>query len=463
MKFFAASVLLFASLCLQSQPDSLSLLFQWDNPIIEASYDGDNRYNEVFGFVVNGEEYAVIGSTLGAHIFSLKDSEEKEVAFIEGSTSGRQVIHRDFDVYQEYLYMVADQGDQSTLQIVDLSKLPESVEVVYDTNEYIVRSHNIFIDSNARRLYSCGGALSGLIPGLAKPNHLSIFSLENPREPKLLLDCREQLGFWRNIGYIHDIFVRNDTAYCNAANKGMFVIDFSSLSDVKILGSLREYEHKGYNHQGFLHASKALYVMTDETHGMDVKMIDVSDFREMEIIDRFNSGVSANYSVPHNVYFRDDYVYVSYYADGVYVFDASNPNDVKAIFFYDTNEKEPDKDFDGCWGVYPFLPSGKILASDMRNGLFVFRNPFEPIIETPKVKAIQLTSNLVQSELHFLNDWGIANIKLELVSINGQNVFNTTLSEGENVITLPSAMASGWYSARLSADSLLKFFRFYKY
>ena len=60
MKFFATSVLLIASLCLQAQPDSLSLLFQWDNPAIEASYDGDNRYNEVFGFVVKGEEYAVL-------------------------------------------------------------------------------------------------------------------------------------------------------------------------------------------------------------------------------------------------------------------------------------------------------------------------------------------------------------------------------------------------------------------
>ena len=30
------------------------------------------------------------------------------------------------------------------------------------------------------------------------------------------------------------------------------------------------------------------------------------------------------------------------------------------------------KGVNGCWGAYPFLPSGLLLASDMDNGLFVY-------------------------------------------------------------------------------------------
>jgi len=456
---------LFFSLCalmLQAQPDSLNLIFHWDDPDIEASDIGQNRYNEVFGFVVNGEEYAVIGSTKGAHIFSLKDDEEAEVAFIEGSATGREVIHRDFDVYQNYLYMVADQGANGTLQIIDLSGLPESVDVVYNSSEYIVRSHNIFIDRKNQRLYSCGGALSGVAPGLDKPNQLSIYSIEDPIRPKLLLDCREQLGFWQNIGYIHDIFVKDDTAYCNAGPRGMFVVDFSSLNNVKLLGSMRDYEHKGYNHQGFLHPTKDLYVMTDESHGLDLKLIDVSDFKDMQITDRFNSGISAEFSVPHNALIRGDYIYVSYYYDGVYVFDASDPYNVKALFAYDTNEEEPTNDFNGCWGVYPFLPSGKILASDMINGLFVFWNPFVPQPVEVIQRSITLRSNLVKDQLIIENLWVGEEVDIHINSIRGDEVWNGTLVEGENVITLSSAFDSGWYSICVKSEKEIKYFRFYK-
>ena len=455
-------ILLFMPLAVLAQPDSLELLFTWDDASIEASELGNNRYNEVFGFTIGLDEYAVIGSTKGAHIFSLKEGEEELVAFIEGSTSGREIIHRDFDVYQNYLYMVADQGDGSTLQIIDLSNLPESVEEVYSSNEYIIRAHNIFIDHEKRRMYSCGGALSGVVQGFAKPNHLSIFSLDDPENPKLLLDCREQIGFWRLIGYVHDIYVRNDTAYCNAGQKGMFVIDFSSLTDVKILGSLREYEHKGYNHQGFLHPTKNLYVMADETHGMDLKMVDVTDLKEMELLDRFTTGVSAEYTVPHNAYWLGDYVYVSYYLDGVYIFDASDPTDVKAVYHYDTNELFPEDDFNGCWGVYPYLPSGRILASGMVNGLFVFWSPFKQRPQEVVIRDLSLKRNLVKEELELSNNWIGEEVEFSITSVTGAYVFHSQLPEGENIISLPPSFDSGWYSLKIKSKSEVKYFRFYK-
>lgn len=462
LRFFKIWIFLLCGLSLHAQPDSLELIFHWDDPSIEPSDLGENRYNEVFGFVVNDEEYAVIGSTKGAHIFSLEDENEQELAFIEGSATGTEVIHRDFDVYQNYLYMVSDQGATSTLQIIDLSALPEKVEVVYDTNEYIIRSHNIFIDKERARMYSCGGALSGLIPGLAKANDLSVYSLEDPTHPKLLLDCREQLGFWRNIGYIHDIYVRNDTAYCNAGPRGMFVVDFSSLTDVKLLGSLRNYDQRGYNHQGYLHPTRAFYAMTDETHGTDIKMVDVSDFKEMEVVDFFNSGISEDFSVAHNVLFKGDYLYVSYYYDGVYVFDVSDPYNVKALYSYDTNEEEPTNDFNGCWGVYPFLPSGKILASDMINGLFVFWDPFKTRPEEVVIKDLKLRSNLVRDQLKIQNDWG-QKLEARIIGIHGNTVFETVIEEGENVISLSETFRSGWYYLSLSGENELRNFKFYKY
>ena len=32
--------------------------------------------------------------------------------------------------------------------------------------------------------------------------------------------------------------------------------------------------------------------------------------------------------------------------------------------------------FDGCWGAYPYLPSGLVLATDQQEGLFILHTPY---------------------------------------------------------------------------------------
>ena len=51
--------------------------------------------------------------------------------------------------------------------------------------------------------------------------------------------------------------------------------------------------------------------------------------------------------------------------------DISHPNNPIEVGHYDTYPQGSGNGFYGCWGVYPYLPSGNILASDMQNGLFV--------------------------------------------------------------------------------------------
>ena len=41
--------------------------------------------------------------------------------------------------------------------------------------------------------------------------------------------------------------------------------------------------------------------------------------------------------------------------------------------WYDTFENTEYDGYNGCWGAYPFLPSGNLLASDIQNGLFVLQ------------------------------------------------------------------------------------------
>ena len=185
-----------------------SLLFQWDDPSLIGSSLYDNTYNECWGFKINDHEIAVIGSTAGTHFFDVTDPQNcNEVAFVPGAYTGAGVIHRDYHDYNGYLYAVCDEGSSSTLQIIDISNLPNSVTTVYDSDSLFQKAHNIFIDTATAKLYAC--AVKHVNP--TSYTAMDVFSLSNPTLPNLLYTYDE-------VGHVHDAYVRNDTAYLNCGN-----------------------------------------------------------------------------------------------------------------------------------------------------------------------------------------------------------------------------------------------------
>jgi len=340
---------------------NLDSLFNWQDENLVPSNAHQNTYNEIWGYAKNGAEYAIIGTTAGTHIFDVTNpSTSHQVAFVAGAHTGGDIVHRDYHDYDDYLYIVCDEGP-STLQIVDLRNLPNAVNVVYDSDALFARSHNIFIDTSSARMYMCGGT-----------KEFAVYSLEDPTAPTLLLDCGVDVSFWGTVGYVHDTYVRNDTAYCNAGTRGLFVVDFSNISEPQMIGSLDTYVQSGYNHSGWLMQNASYYAFADETHGKDVKIVDVSDMDNLVVTDTIGSNVNPN-SIAHNLIYANGFLFISFYFDGVYMYDCIDPAHPKLVGYYDTStELHQASVYRGCWGVYPFLPSGNILASDMQTGLWVF-------------------------------------------------------------------------------------------
>ena len=113
----------------------LSPLYNWQDTTLTPSWQYDNTYNEIWGVQINGVEIAIIGSTAGTHFFDVTDpASVSQVDFVAGAYTGSGVIHRDYHDYNGYLYAVCDEGNNSTLQILDMTNLPNSVSVVYDSN-----------------------------------------------------------------------------------------------------------------------------------------------------------------------------------------------------------------------------------------------------------------------------------------------------------------------------------------
>ena len=404
-------------------------LFNWNDPSLTPSAAHSNTYNEIWGYAKNGKEYAIIGSTAGTHIFDVTAPESStQIALIEGAVTGSQVVHRDFHDFDDYLYIVCDEGP-STLQIADLRFLPDSAPVVYDSNALFNRSHNIFIDSTSARMYMCGGS-----------KLFAVYSLADPTNPTLLLDCPNQVPFWNAIGYVHDVYVRNDTAYCNAGTNGLFVVDFSNIAEPQMIGSLSTYVQSGYNHSGWLMADAPYYALADENHGKDIKIIDVSDMSNLVVTDTISSDVNVN-SIPHNLIYDGTLLYVSYYFDGMYVFDCSNPAHPTLAGFYDTStELHQGGVYRGCWGVYPFLPSGNILASDMQTGLWIFANDFSLGFDDTGVEAkgLSVYPNPVVDRLYLSEQF--TNASYSVIDMRGSLVLSSIFSNSIDVSELPAGL-----------------------
>ncbi len=426
---------------------NMSLLYHWEDTTLIPSAFHNNAYNEIWGYTKNGEEYAIIGTSAGTHIFDVTDPvNSSQVEFIAGEVQGSQIVHRDYHDYAGYLYMVCDEGP-STLQIADLSFLPDSAPVVYDSNSLFHRSHNIFIDSTTAKLYVCGGN-----------GQLSVYSLANPENPTLLVNCELFVPFWNNsVGYVHDIYVRNDTAWCNAED-GLYVVDFTNTTSPVLLGSLTNYVQSGYNHSGWLHDDGTTYALADETHGMDIKILDVSDLTDMQLIDTIGVDIHP-LSIPHNLIYKGNYLYVSYYKDGTYIFDASDPANMFVAGYYDTStETHGSLDYRGNWGIYPFLPSGILLASDMQEGLFVFDIQNAVGMEEVAIQQPARTfPNPFTDQIHLRHLLlQQANYTIELTNISGQVLYSENVTLGglqEHIIRTPESLPTGIYFVRMQYDN----------
>ena len=377
-KIFLIIKLTLATFFVSAQQNA-TLLYNWQDTSLVGSWAYDNVYNECWGLYVNNREIAIIGSTEGTHFFDITDpTSVSQVGFVVGGYTGAGVIHRDYHDYQGYLYAVCDEGNSSTLQIIDISNLPNSINTVYDSNDLFTKAHNIFIDTATAKMYAC-----------ASNSAMDVYSLQNPVSPQLIYS-------YNNVGHVHDAFVRNDSAYLNCGNEGLRIFDFSNVNQLGdqpiLLGSLTSYPDAGYNHSGWLSDDGKTYIMQDENHGYDVKVLDVSDVNNISVTSTFNSGVSSQ-SMAHNGIIKGNNAYIPYYHDGIRVFDISDPNNPIQTWQYDTYAPLSHASYKGAWGVYPYLPSGNIIVSDMQTGLYIFTLDENTNIISQHLSKIQIFPN----------------------------------------------------------------------
>lgn len=344
---------------------NITLLAKWDNP--ELRVVSKQKYNEVWGWYdsIKGREYAIMGSIDSTYFFDVTDPGNPVLCDAEAGRSHTSTW-RDYKTHLHYCYAVADAGP-SSLQIFDLSHLPDSVHKVYDSDSLLQRTHNIQIENG--RLYCNSVTMKN-----GTRRAMQVLDLADPENPQLVSILIPPIGGGAPLfNLCHDVHVRNDTLYCSGENAGVFIYDYRTVNNPRLIASITNYPEQGYAHSAWTTEDNKFLVMADENLGLGLKVYDVSRLPQARFRSVFRSNPGA---VPHNPFIKGVWVYVAYYEDGLWIFDISNPEKPVVAAFYDTypqNNPGEYNGFYGCWGNYPFLPSGIILASDMLNGLHIFK------------------------------------------------------------------------------------------
>ena len=357
---FTILFLLSALLISKAQISSnMTLLDQYDVDTLPTA--NGLSYNDVWGYVdCDGSEYAILGSASRIHFINVSNPTDiQEVASFEG---GQITIWRDMKTYQDRAYAVSDNTTEGLL-IFDLSDLPDTVTKTYHSNEHFGKAHDIFVDEKNGRLYAVGTD--------TQAEGVIVFDLAaNPDNPPVIGSIDYPGG-----GYVHDLFVKDNIAYCSHGYNGYYIWDMTDAASPVLIASQVT---GGYNHSSWISDDESFVVFAEEVPtGLPLGIIDISGMQNglLDIVNTFQFPItsdSVNNPTPHNPYIRGNYIISSYYEDGVQVFDISDPLNPSRVAYYDTHPTNTSYNgYAGNWGVYPFLPSGNILASDIDNGLFV--------------------------------------------------------------------------------------------
>ena len=340
--------------------------------------------SNIGGFVDSqGNEYALVGYYDGLSIVNVTDPDNPVEVFV---VPGEQSDWREVKTWGDYAYVTTEASSTGGLQIVDLSDLPNTINSKYWDGSgsiagQLTTIHALHIDAGYAYLFG-----SDLFNGAAV-----IADLADPWNPVYV-------GHTPGT-YIHDGYVRNNMLYAGHIYDGYFAVyDVTNKANPILLE--QQNTPNNFTHNTWLNDAGTVLMTTDETSDSYLTSYYISDLGNITELDRYQITPGSG-SVVHNTHVTNDFAVTSWYKDGISITDITRPHNIISVGSYDTYTQGAGSGFDGCWGVYPFLPSGTIVASDMSNGLVVLtptyvRGCYLEGVITDSVSTLPLTNATVQ-------------------------------------------------------------------
>ena len=335
---------------------------------------GDDFGNDLWGWhdEDTGREYALMGLGNGTAFVDVTTPDEPSYLG-RLPTESESSLWRDIKVYQNYAYIVADHAGNHGMQVFDLTRLrnqstPQEfvADTVYGDFEH---SHNLVINEDSGFIYAvstdtCEGGLH-------------MIDLSIPNNPQFA-GCHMTVRTHDSQCVLYDGPDADyaDRELCFSSNEDHFeIVDVTDKSAPVTISTLT-YEQLGYVHQGWLTDDHTFFLLGDELDESTFQqrtrthVINVSNLDAPEYLYAYEHETQAT---DHNLYVLGDRVFEANYTVGLRVLEFGDLSiqEISEIAFFDTFPEHDDVSLTGAWSVFPYLPSGTIIVSDIENGLFV--------------------------------------------------------------------------------------------
>ncbi len=401
-------------------------LAQSDNMTLVGQLDprpGDS-YSDVWTYVgPGGTEYALLASWIngGLNVIDVTDDVPVAVGFVPMSGDGSDV-----EAYGHYTYLTSNSDPTLIIDIED----PENPVSV---GTFGGGFHTLSIVDGY--LYGNGGG------------GVEIFDLADPENPTFVGNYSPH--------YVHDVLVRNDTMY----TAGIFGegIDIVNVSDKANPTMITRFNYPGSGVHNFCTDPSGAYLYAGDEIGSGqwTRIFDVRDPQNVELVGEI---IVDSGSTVHNCHTKDNLLYLAHYGRGVWVFDIADPVNPTQLAYYDGPGQG------STWTANPHLPSGKIVASDIGNGLLVLRIDSLPTAAEPANPELPVLFALEaaypnpfnpSTTLRFSLD-SSADIRLSVLDAVGREVAliaEGSFSAGQHETSFDAKdLPSGLYLVRLEAE-----------
>jgi len=326
-----------------AEADASDSLYVWGH------WHGRSNYGGSWGYIdsATGNEYALICSRpQGVSIVDINTWPPQEVGFMPSITPNRDA--KEVKVYRHWAFVVKE---NEPIQVFNLANVtnPVQVSTITPINS---GSHNCWVEGNY--LYVVGNHGVG---------GLEIWNITNPASPGA------RVGQY-NTYYYHDIDIRNDTLYAAAIyGQGIDVLNIANKANPTFITN---WNYPGSGAHNIEISPDGQYAFVGDeigSSGQWTRVFEISDIHNVQLISQIIVNPSATV---HNSYYKDGFLYIAHYTEGVRIWNVNNPYAPSEVARNDTYTGG-GFGYSGVWNVFPYFPSGKIIASDMQTGLYVFQ------------------------------------------------------------------------------------------
>ena len=308
-----------------------------------------NNYAGVWGLVAkDGKEYVAVPARNGTIFYDCSNpAAPVEKAYITGPNPGgpNGYFWREANGYAgDYFYVSSEHG---AIQVVSMAT--PSVPALIGS--FGSQAHTVSVDVGAKKLWASGGNYNGCaVFDLA-------VSFTNP--PRI-----NNGGFSQP--YVHDCYPIRGYGYFAQIFDGNFQIrNITNVVNPPVISTTRT--PGAFTHNVWTNDDDTIAVTADETHGGCLAIYDITN-KAAPVLK--STWCSPGGATVHNVFIKERVAHFSCYTDGYWAVDISDPTNPVTVARYDTST-EVGNDYRGCWGCYPFQPSGVIYLTDMQSGFWI--------------------------------------------------------------------------------------------